>query len=60
METPDNLPNKQKAGEALAAATTQALQVVPGAPLTPLFGAAAVASPRSENSAADAPRIVIT
>ncbi|KAL0435228.1 UNVERIFIED_CONTAM: hypothetical protein Sradi_0230700 [Sesamum radiatum] len=60
MEIPNNLPNKQKAGEAPAAATTQALQVVPGAPLTPLFGIATAASPRWANPASEAPRIVIT
>ncbi|KAL0421055.1 UNVERIFIED_CONTAM: hypothetical protein Slati_3128400 [Sesamum latifolium] len=38
METPSNTPNKQKAGEAPAAATTQALQVVLSAPLTSLSG----------------------
>ncbi|KAL0434890.1 UNVERIFIED_CONTAM: hypothetical protein Sradi_0196900 [Sesamum radiatum] len=52
--------NKQKAEEAPADATTQALQVVHGAALAPLFGAAVAASPRSADPAPNAPRIVIT
>ncbi|KAL0461154.1 UNVERIFIED_CONTAM: hypothetical protein Slati_0003000 [Sesamum latifolium] len=60
METPSNAPNKQKAGEAPAAATTQALQVVPSASLTSLSGMTTTATPRSIDPAADAPRITAT
>ncbi|KAL0420787.1 UNVERIFIED_CONTAM: hypothetical protein Slati_3101600 [Sesamum latifolium] len=37
MEMPSNPPNKQKAGEAPAAAATQALQVVLNAPDFPIM-----------------------
>ncbi|KAL0456224.1 UNVERIFIED_CONTAM: hypothetical protein Slati_0961600 [Sesamum latifolium] len=60
METPSNLPNKQKAGEAPAAATTQALQVVPSAPLAFLSVTTTTATPRSTDPAADTPRITVT
>ncbi|KAL0405624.1 UNVERIFIED_CONTAM: hypothetical protein Slati_3876300 [Sesamum latifolium] len=60
METPSNPPNKQKAGEAPSAADTQALQVVPNAPLTSLSGTATIATPRSTNPAADTPRVTVT
>ncbi|KAL0440249.1 UNVERIFIED_CONTAM: hypothetical protein Slati_2507900 [Sesamum latifolium] len=60
METPSNPPNKQKAREAPAAATTQALQVVPSAPLTSLSGTTTTATPRSTDPAADTPRIPVT
>ncbi|KAL0287068.1 UNVERIFIED_CONTAM: hypothetical protein Sradi_7132200 [Sesamum radiatum] len=54
---PSNAPNKQKVGEAPAAATTQALQVVPITSLTSLAGATATAPPRPANPVADALRI---
>ncbi|KAL0373418.1 UNVERIFIED_CONTAM: hypothetical protein Sradi_3257500 [Sesamum radiatum] len=60
METPSNAPNKQKTGEAPAAATTQALQVVPSAFLTSLSGTTTTATPRSADPATDAPRITAT
>ncbi|KAL0458620.1 UNVERIFIED_CONTAM: hypothetical protein Slati_0489200 [Sesamum latifolium] len=59
MKTPSNAPNKQKTGEA-PAATTQALQVVPSVPLTPLSGTTTTAAPRSTDPAAKAPRITTT
>ncbi|KAL0402074.1 UNVERIFIED_CONTAM: hypothetical protein Slati_4237300 [Sesamum latifolium] len=59
METPSNAPNKQKVGEA-PAATTQALQVVPSAPLAPLSRIAATTTPRSTDPAIDTPRITVT
>ncbi|KAL0446077.1 UNVERIFIED_CONTAM: hypothetical protein Slati_1735600 [Sesamum latifolium] len=60
MKTPSNTPNKPKAGEAPAAATTQALQVVPSAPLTSLSGMTTTAMPRSTEPAANTPRIIAT
>ncbi|KAL0404540.1 UNVERIFIED_CONTAM: hypothetical protein Sradi_2094800 [Sesamum radiatum] len=54
---PSNAPNKQKAGEAPAAATTHTLQVVPSASLTSLAGATTTAAPRPADPAADTPRI---
>ncbi|KAL0444750.1 UNVERIFIED_CONTAM: hypothetical protein Slati_2197700 [Sesamum latifolium] len=60
MKTPNNTPNKQKAGEIPAAATTQALQVVPSASLAYLSGATMTIMPRSTDPAADAPRITAT
>ncbi|KAL0415852.1 UNVERIFIED_CONTAM: hypothetical protein Slati_3417100 [Sesamum latifolium] len=60
METPSHGPNKQKAGEAPAAATTQALQVVPSASLASLSETTKTATPRSADPAADAPRITAT
>ncbi|KAL0455810.1 UNVERIFIED_CONTAM: hypothetical protein Slati_0920200 [Sesamum latifolium] len=59
METPSNPSNKQKAGEAPAAADTQALQVVPNAPLTSLFGTTTTTTPRSTDPAADTPRVTM-
>ncbi|KAL0434784.1 UNVERIFIED_CONTAM: hypothetical protein Sradi_0186300 [Sesamum radiatum] len=60
METPSNAPNKQKAGEALVAATTQALQVVPSTSLTSLSGAATTTTPRSIDPVVDTRRITST
>ncbi|KAL0288333.1 UNVERIFIED_CONTAM: hypothetical protein Sradi_7100000 [Sesamum radiatum] len=57
MEMPTNAPNKQKAREAPAAATTQALQVVPSASLTSLSGATTTTAPRPADLVADIPRI---
>ncbi|KAL0420622.1 UNVERIFIED_CONTAM: hypothetical protein Slati_3085100 [Sesamum latifolium] len=57
---PSNPPNKQKAREAPAAATTQAPEVVPSAPLTFLSGTTTTVMPRSTDPAADTPRITVT
>ncbi|KAL0430848.1 UNVERIFIED_CONTAM: hypothetical protein Sradi_0710800 [Sesamum radiatum] len=54
---PSNAPNKQKVGEAPAAATNQALQVVPSTSLTSLAGVTTITAPRPADLAADAPRI---
>ncbi|KAL0427110.1 UNVERIFIED_CONTAM: hypothetical protein Slati_2885800 [Sesamum latifolium] len=59
METPSNAPNKQKAGEAPAAAT-QALQVVQSASMTSLFGTTATTTSRSTDPATDTSRTTIT
>ncbi|KAL0402469.1 UNVERIFIED_CONTAM: hypothetical protein Slati_4276800 [Sesamum latifolium] len=60
METPSNAPNKQKAREAPAAATTQALQVVPSASLNSLSEMTRTATPMSIDPTADTPRITAT
>ncbi|KAL0374126.1 UNVERIFIED_CONTAM: hypothetical protein Sradi_3328300 [Sesamum radiatum] len=52
-------PNKEKAGEAPVAATTQALQVVPSMSLTSLAGATTTATLRPADLADDAPRIIV-
>ncbi|KAL0401762.1 UNVERIFIED_CONTAM: hypothetical protein Slati_4206100 [Sesamum latifolium] len=59
MKTPSNPPNKQT-GEAPAAATTQALQVIPSAPLTSLSGTTTTTTPRLTDPVADIPRITVT
>ncbi|KAL0437546.1 UNVERIFIED_CONTAM: hypothetical protein Sradi_0462500 [Sesamum radiatum] len=56
---PSNPPNKQKAGEAPTAATTQALQVVPSASLTSLARATTTTALRPADPAADTPRITV-
>ncbi|KAL0286816.1 UNVERIFIED_CONTAM: hypothetical protein Sradi_7138600 [Sesamum radiatum] len=58
MEIPTNTLNKQKAGEA-SAATTQALEVVPSAPLASLTGRAATIALRSTDPTTDTPRITV-
>ncbi|KAL0458849.1 UNVERIFIED_CONTAM: hypothetical protein Slati_0512100 [Sesamum latifolium] len=59
METPSNAPNKQKAREAPAAATSQALQIVPSASMTSLSGMSTTATPRLIDPTADTPRITV-
>ncbi|KAL0292948.1 UNVERIFIED_CONTAM: hypothetical protein Sradi_6963900 [Sesamum radiatum] len=59
METHSNPPNEQKAGEVPAVATTQALQVVPSAPVTSLSETTTTTTPRSTDPAADIPRITV-
>ncbi|KAL0312773.1 UNVERIFIED_CONTAM: hypothetical protein Sradi_5676600 [Sesamum radiatum] len=56
---PSNELNKQKVGEAPAAATTETLQVVPSTSLTSLTGATTTATPRLADTVVEAPRIIV-
>ncbi|KAL0445417.1 UNVERIFIED_CONTAM: hypothetical protein Slati_2264400 [Sesamum latifolium] len=60
MKTHSNAPNKQKAGQAPVAATTQALQVVPSASLTSQSETTTTTMPRSTDPGVDTPRITAT